>query len=146
MKTAFSHPVMSIICTNPVFRSRCLHSAALLRVPVVSGGHKRLAYSNDDKYMGNVKQAWRERASREPVGIWNRELSWRGGTRMAQAPKIIQCLLQRRIVCRFLRELLSYQKEKKVEAEKKKKNSTKNRVRKGREEREGSSARTGESE
>lgn len=59
---------------------------------------------------------------------------------MVQAPKIIQCLLQRRIVCRFLRELLSYQKEKKVEAEKKKKlnkkPSTKRARREGRIERE----------
>lgn len=61
---------------------------------------------------------------------------------MAQTPKIIQCLLQRRIVCRFLRELLSYQKEKKVEAEKKKKKklnkkpSTKRARREGRIERE----------
>lgn len=59
---------------------------------------------------------------------------------MAQTPKIIQCLLQRRIVCRFLRELLSYQKEKKVEAERKKKlnkkPSTKRARREGRIERE----------
>lgn len=50
---------------------------------------------------------------------------------MAQTPKIIQCLLQRRIVCRFLRELLSYQKEKKVEAERKKKTQQKTEYEKG---------------